>query len=664
MKKILIVLDNFDDDWGSKISANGNQYYLLTFGFSPKQAFSNCKSPSHDLEKRVNAIDSKTISACAEKEARDFYLDLIRDFPRKVSDILAFNGRNLWWYLNASEKSIWTGKIIHRLYAFLRFCHTCDEKNYDEIFFFVRDDLLRESVVNYSKSKKIQYSSFKAKKIFLNLEKNTIAFLIMYFFRAIRIWLRMFLKLLALRFLGLKTVKDIPAGSFGIFSIYPIWWNRSVAGKSSECFFGSVPDGLSKKEKVIYILWLTDSWFMLLMNGKRLKSFFMDRTALVLEKFITISDLFILFDYNILMKFIRLIKFSDKLDCELKGVNVSGFFCDELTRSLINPMFFQWILLDRSIGRIDLANLKALLFRLEFQPLEKALLYNAQDNVKSFGFQHSAIGKNFLNYVFTNNELVVSLVNKSDINSMPLPDYIFTCGRRGVENLLFAGYPKDRLAVAGGVRFHKLFDYSRKKPAQHELREKYHLPSDRKIIFVAASQLLNETICMLEDLIETITSRNEPYHVIIKSNPNKDKNKQYLAGIIKPLEKANGRVSHEIFREDMQLYDFITLADYVLLTGGSVAFESMVLGVVPLVYDCEPQFSHNPMIEYPQAVLIVNNSESIGNAFEIINDPRVLDGIKTYWEKPLSDMFSDVLHDPTDDFLELLEERVAGNVSK
>ncbi len=40
------------------------------------------------------------------------------------------------------------------------------------------------------------------------------------------------------------------------------------------------------------------------------------------------------------------------------------------------------------------------------------------------------------------------------------------------------------------------------------------------------------------------------------------------------------------------------LADIVLLSGGSVAFESVVLHSPPIIYISNNSFSHNPMVKY------------------------------------------------------------------
>ena len=46
-----------------------------------------------------------------------------------------------------------------------------------------------------------------------------------------------------------------------------------------------------------------------------------------------------------------------------------------------------------------------MLYRLEFQTLERPLVANSRNKTKSIGLQHSAMSDNFLSYVFTEDEL-------------------------------------------------------------------------------------------------------------------------------------------------------------------------------------------------------------------------------------------------------------------
>ena len=106
---------------------------------------------------------------------------------------------------------------------------------------------------------------------------------------------------------------------------------------------------------------------------------------------------------------------------------------DELMHSFKNPVTLQAYLLDCAIRKLEMKKFSHIFFRLEFQPIEKSLLYNTISKTKTIGFQHSALSKNFLNYSFLNDELGG---NFKVTQNMPTPDNIITSGKLGYEMIL------------------------------------------------------------------------------------------------------------------------------------------------------------------------------------------------------------------------------------
>ena len=143
-------------------------------------------------------------------------------------------------------------------------------------------------------------------------------------------------------------------------------------------------------------------------------------------------------------------------------------------------------------------------FRLEFQPIERALLYNTRNRTKTIGFQHSALSKNFLNYVFLKNEFNIDVNNKSDHNFMPLPDNIMTSGRIGYQYMEDSGFPNKKLSICGGLRYLDLSSNLLILPSKSELRSTYNIANYKKIIFFPTTALISETISIINMLIMTI----------------------------------------------------------------------------------------------------------------------------------------------------------------
>ena len=147
---------------------------------------------------------------------------------------------------------------------------------------------------------------------------------------------------------------------------------------------------------------------------------------------------------------------------------------------MIGIQFLQCLIFDKIFKRIQLENLEVFLYRIEFQPWEKAIIYNTRNRTKSIGYQHSTLGSNFLNYQFADGELAEHWKNQVDINSMPLPDHILTLAKQGVHYMNRGGYPINNLSIGGAIRYRRLFDFVKNK--QKEEKQQYRRDGDASLM--------------------------------------------------------------------------------------------------------------------------------------------------------------------------------------
>lgn len=664
-KRILIVLDNLESDWAQAVTTpedEGAAFHLLTIGFTPQQAFMKYGDAAAALRNRIRIVDTKDISSRAEEEARACYLNLIRDLPRKIlpsgpslSETLFYQERNLWWFLDICEKNIWTDRLIHRLYALYRFIYIIRAGKYSEVRLFIKDHVLLRAIADAAEKQSITRTSDQHPPDPDGRPKGFIRFTRAYAWCVCREFIKLCLKMAVLWTAGSKTDRDALPHSVGVFSIYPLWWSNAFSKDAREIIFSSAPETIAENGKLLWLLWLIPGR-ALFGNRKGWASYLKDRRVIVLEKLLGVSDVFCLFDPKLFLKFLKANRITNELNFETEGVEISGFVREEMSRSLVSPMFFQALQIDRAFRRLTLQNLKCLLFRLEFQPLERAILYNATTKTKTIGFQHSALGKNFLNYVFTPGELSPGTNLGNDETRMPLPDLIVSSGEIGLRFMRSAGYPADRTAVSGAVRYGPILDYLKELPEKQVLRKRHGLPLDKKIILVATSPLLEETLSLLSDLMGAVESDAQACHVIVRCHPNVSHREDFVRPLQEMAGTFQGKASAEVLIGAIPLYDSIALSDALVLSGGSVALEAMLLGCIPIIYTSDAQFSHNPMTEYPDAVLLASDRESLKNALAMIHRPDELERMKASWEKPIRDMFYDLQENPNKRFRHILKD--------
>ena len=612
-KKVLIVLDDPEWDWaaGLLLEAGGDRSYsLLTFGFAPGQAFLRYESEEQVLRARVTVLETNEISRRAEEEARRHYLKFIRQLPGQksvsgvsIADILSHRGRNLWWYLGITEKSIWLDKLIHHLYSLRRFQYVFEEAAYDEVQLWLHDDALCGVLSDLIAARGVTCLTAGMNRRGRRGAKGPVQFIVAYALLICREFIKLLLAMISMRLAGIRE-RDLPKeDAVGFFSIYPLWWKDPFSAGATELIFQNVTLDVEREKPVRHLLWLMPG-HTLFRNKKGFAAFARKRRVFVLNSLIRATDILSVLDPRLFMKFFQAFRIACRSAHEMAGIDIAPLAREDIFRSFTSPMFFPCLLLDRCLQRVNLTNLGVLFFRLEFQPLERAILYNTRDNTKTIGFQHSALGRNFLNYVFEDDELGAHWRARDRSESMPLPDTILTSGEKGIEYLRRAGYPAERLSVGGAVRLAPLYAYRKSVPSRQELRKQYGIPADRIVIFAATSPLLQESICMLDDLLHAVKAAAGRFHLIVKCHPNGHAVPGYIRTITAMVDHYREDIPLDFFTERVAFYDYISLSNAVLLTGGTVALEAMFLGCIPMIYVNDAQFSHNPMTEYPEAVKI------------------------------------------------------------
>ncbi|MFH1857918.1 MAG: hypothetical protein ABH845_03325, partial [Candidatus Omnitrophota bacterium] len=640
---------------------DSHKYHLLTFGFAPEQAFLRYKASEAALKSVVTIVDTKEISQISEEEARKYYLKFIREFPDQktasgasIAEALSYRGRNLWWYLGITEKSIWLDKLIHHLYALVRFQHVFEKEMYDEVCLWVRDVALSKVIADFTRGRGVKCLRGENRLKRRWPGKGTASFVFSYLLLVCCEFVKLFLKLLTLRVTRIRE-ENIPADrAIGFFSVYPLWWKEPFSEKATDLIFQTIPEKIEREKPIWHVLWLMPG-HTLLWRKKGFEAFTRKHRVFILDSLLGFSDILSIFDPFIFVRFFKAFSTAYHASYEIGGTNISPLARGDLFRAFTSPVFFQCLLLDRCLQRVAFGNLDALFFRIEFQPIERALLYNTYGKMKTIGFQHSALGRNFLNYVFDEGELDAHWQKRGEQESMPLPDYILTSGAIGIEYMRRAGYPAERLAVGGSVRFSPLYEYREKMSSRQELRKKYGIPPGRTVVFVATAPLLQETLCMLADLFDAVKPAPERFHLVVKCHPGANAVPGYISKVKEVIAAHGKTVSLDFYNEPVAFYDYITLSDAVLLTGGTVALEAMLLGCVPIIYINDAQFSHNPMTEYAGAVIFVDGSDAMAAALKTITDRDAVEKLKMKWNKPLYDMFHDTGENPDRQFLSVLK---------
>jgi len=142
----------------------------------------------------------------------------------------------------------------------------------------------------------------------------------------------------------------------------------------------------------------------------------------------------------------------------------------------------------------------------EMQAWEKAL--NAAKKIKAkkiktIGFQHVSIGRNFFSYLYQNREMK----DRESLIALPLPDILACNGDVSYEFLKEINYPNVKKVEA--VRQHYLFNY---------LKNDRYREKGEQILLIVGSYYAKET-SLLISFFQTAFRGSQPFKVWIKGHP-------------------------------------------------------------------------------------------------------------------------------------------------
>lgn len=656
--KILLITDSADKLLNNILInyEEDKHYYLHTINKNVEGVLQNIRSHQKYNNIKINAIDNSQINKLAENEAREYYIKWIRDFPndklfnnKSLSELLKKNNRNYWWYFPISEKNIWTDKIIHRLFEIKRLIKILKNNKYEKIYCQISDKILQDTFYNIATNNNVFLYDKVIKYRISRRYFELLTFGISYTVNATKIFASVLIKKLLL-FYKASANKPLIPDSIGFFSLFPLFWKDLKTDKPRDIFLNSLSYEMSKKYNVTQFIWLS-SWKRLLINRGCLSNLKINNKTYILDNNITIIDALSIFNLNIFLILLSILACKNRNNIgSIEGIKIDHIIYDELFRSFSSATYFQALLIDIAFQKVPLTNLRTLIYRLEFQPHERSLLYNTNERVRTVGFQHSALSNNFLNYVFKEDELKTHLLNQNDSQRMPLPGYIFTSGAVGFEYMSHAGYPDNRICIVGGVRFSEIYEYNKRKSSKADLRLKYNIPKDKYIIFAPTSLFVDETINMLDSLLYSIKDSQRNNYLIIKLHP-ASVTKTFSTKIRHFLDANWQNNSYCLIKESINTYDYILLSDVAIFLGGSMAIEAMSLGEKPFIYLTNNHFIHNPISNYLDSVSYAFNRSSMQKAFNSsggkTNDKNA--------QKAVRDMFGELKGNPYEIFINKID---------
>lgn len=651
----LVILDSLSADWISSLSqlaVQSDRFEILLFGVSQDQYLEHNKEKLRHLSWCF--VDTTPLLQEAQKLVRDFYPNFMykiaqtKFFQQKsLYDFFQQDDINYWWFLEFTEKSPVRGTLINNLYFLTLLDLVFAQKNYDAIIAYLSDRLLLEAV---QAGRPLSSSHFKVQKEssgpFNGLVKRYL--LVRYFANVAKQLCNFLLSKCFLFFLGKQVqVADIN-GSVAFFSFYPSWWKRAYQNDAFDVFFTSLPDELSHHKKVVYFNWLEPK-FSLFSKLPNLKKNFVQKKIIFLNAYLSSIDILRLISPKNLARLFKFhFIFSKHLHFSYGRYNLSRILVREIAESMTSKEYLNDILIHAVFQKVSSRfTLQSLIYRIEFQPYEKAILYGIGNKFQTIGFQHATFGNNHLSYFFV----------PAELSLMPQPHYIFTTGKYAYNAMLKNGFPREKVLLCGPVRYSKLCAYVQRpqevsSPVVLEERE-LSLRKNQKIIVVATSVVRQDSLDLLYSLAAVVKELESFPYIIFKTHPALVLDKEFQEIIVNQVGYENVLV----LNNENNIYDYFRLAHVALFTGTTLSVEALALGCFPILYETGITFDAKSMAEFSPYILIAHNKQSLQTAIlQVFNQKDFASAYLEKKEKFIEEMFDTLYQNPNDRFLRLLDD--------
>lgn len=553
-------------------------------------------------------------AAVASTRAGDFLVGLVERLPRAdlggatLDELLATPEGSLWWFLEISEKGPFRGPLVTQFYQLALARAAIEHRQYDEVQVSLADEALSDVFRRTDGESPRMTVLPRRPKTAASLED----------WPRLRYWLYAIGTVArvgatkALLTTAAAGGPDRAGRGLAAFTYYPSWWTRPFADDAADRFFSHLGDaGVSR-----YLAWLTDVR-LLLRHWQHAARVMRARQLEPLQAHVFMGDLLGLLSLRRYSRTCRVMRRAKSALREtFEGFEVGGLVASELSRSITSSEVFKDELIARAVGRsASQAATRAVLYRLEFQPFENALLRGLRGRSRAIGFLHYPFGRHYLSTRFAPGEMSRYVRGAEPSRDRPLPDGVIACGPVGIGHVTNTGYPPARCAVCGPQRFGRLVNYRRQRVSREEMRVRLGLPADRPVYFVTLAILEEDTAALFAALAGAIEPASGA-RIVVRTHPNRPDGDPALWAALGRL--PSGCAS--LMDHGADIYDHIVAADALIGIGSMIAFEAMALDRMPVVFENPSNFPALSLADFDDGLFVARDEADMRAALDAIHE--------------------------------------------
>jgi hypothetical protein len=430
---------------------------------------------------------------------------------------------------------------------------------------------------------------------------------------------------------------DVPrsTGGTAAFTVYPLWWSAPFTSAASDRFFSHLADiGVAG-----YLAWF-GSPTLLWRHRREVRQIVRARGLLPLQAFLKVVEPLSLLRFS---RFRPVWRYERHLRSHVRATfarfDVGPLMADEVSRSLTAGEPFQNSLISRAVRRASGAlRPETVLFRLEFQPTESALLRGLGGTAAGIGYLHYPFARNYLSMRFAPGEIDRYLGCQDSPRERPLPSAVIASGEAGLQHLADSGYPRTRMAVCGPQRYGRLAEYLRGRPDPRAVRATLGLPAGVRVFFVALAIKEEDTEALFGALAEAAAIAGD-FRLVVRTHPNRPRGDDALAVALTAL----GASRASLMDPTQDVYDYLVAVDAMICIGSMIAFEAMALGTMPIVFENPGSHAALSLAEYEAGLFVVRNGQELAAALGAVgHDGPAARRKRAHWPVVLQQVLGDL----------------------
>jgi hypothetical protein len=631
----LIVVDRYDAQTLDGLMGGGEERDrdVLLLGLSPEWLAQRDRGRS-GRDRGVRFVDCAPYAAAAHRQVAAFMIDLVAELPRlpldggTLDDLLRDDDDNLWWLLEISERSPFRGQLIRRLYELALLRLVAEAQSYDEITCEIADAALAAAIQTVADLPNVSVTIGTGSLVRRTWRDHFSASLCVHACSQA-------VSALAIRAIDViaRWPKVFPAaGEDASFSLFPRWWERPFESNAQDRFLPEIA-GAGPYHYVVWMHGVRALW----RHRHRVGQAIAEHRFVVLQRFIGVGGAASALNPTRLWRLWRAIRGARRFRLRFLSFEVGPLIADDLAHSLSGGEVFQDLVLRRAVDAyVGETRPRSILYRAEFQPTEHALISGLRRRARSIGFIHHPFGEYYLAMRFAEGEVARTL--GGDAAAQPLPDAFVCNGTAEAEHVTRDGYPRGRVALCGPQRLGRLLARPVESAGRAALRRQLHL-APLPTFFVALAIVQADTEALFGALIDA--ARTLPtFQLLVRTHPNRPEGDAALHAVAASM---GDRLRVLPSGAGVDVYDYIAASDAMICIGSTIAFEAMVLGTMPIVFENPATFNITSLVEFEAALFVARNAAELTVAIDaVLGDRPAAQARRRQWPGTIERVLGDL----------------------